>query len=337
MAISGSDSWSVWKVSVELQIKETTVALLTVCVPQQATPNLAHYLFVFELNKEIRTSATTELHRVSSLSAPDECSRACCEEVPPRICYYHFTVEYYIVLGAAGRQKESSRLGRVRSRVVANQIETLKLQVATGIIRSRATTPTDNPALLDSIKGSKFRGEPPSSSSVNTRAGRRPSTHATVEPSITNRPDRNGLVEALGTPGNGSGAPGSGYGTPLTPGNHNNGGKGGNGGETGNEDGDMDRRLAHLERMLSGLTVTVTGMAEQQKSQLNQSQGSNGNALGNPTGSIPKEKPKLRVRRSGLFSPVAITDSSDDDEDFESRKRHKDTAKDSYQRGQAFG
>ncbi|KAL9694598.1 hypothetical protein quinque_013883 [Culex quinquefasciatus] len=140
-------------------------------------------------------------------------------------------------------------------------------------------------------------------------------------------PDPGNEVGADGYPAGGSGAPGSGYGTPRTPGNHNNGGKGGNGGETGNEDGDMDRRLAHLERMLSGLTVTVTGMAEQQKSQLNQSQGSNRNALGNPTGSIPKEKPKLRVRRSGLFSPVAITDSSDDDEDFESRKRHKDTAK----------
>ncbi|KAL1395401.1 hypothetical protein pipiens_011286 [Culex pipiens pipiens] len=88
-----------------------------------------------------------------------------------------------------------SRLGS-RSRVVANQVETLTLQVATGIIRSRATTPTDNPALLDSTKGSKFRGEPPSGSSVNTRAGRRPSTHAAVEPSTTNRPDRNGLVEA---------------------------------------------------------------------------------------------------------------------------------------------
>ncbi|KAL1377020.1 hypothetical protein pipiens_016544 [Culex pipiens pipiens] len=74
--------------------------------------------------------------------------------------------------------------------------ETLTLQVATGIIRSRATTPTDNPALLDSIKGSKFRGEPPSSSSVNTRAGRRPSTYAAVEPSTTNRPNRDGLVEA---------------------------------------------------------------------------------------------------------------------------------------------
>ncbi|XP_038116843.1 uncharacterized protein LOC119769034 [Culex quinquefasciatus] len=85
--------------------------------------------------------------------------------------------------------------GRIRSRVVANQIETLKLQVATGIIRSRATTPTDNPALLDSIKGSKFRGEPPSGSPVNTRAGRRPSTYAAVEPS-TNRPNRDGLVEA---------------------------------------------------------------------------------------------------------------------------------------------
>ncbi|KAL1397727.1 hypothetical protein pipiens_009534 [Culex pipiens pipiens] len=85
---------------------------------------------------------------------------------------------------------------RFRSRVVANQVETLTLQVATGIIRSRATTPTDNPALLDSTKGSKFRGEPPSSSSVNTRAGRRPSTHAAVEPSTTNRPNRDGLVEA---------------------------------------------------------------------------------------------------------------------------------------------
>ncbi|KAL1378924.1 hypothetical protein pipiens_015268 [Culex pipiens pipiens] len=113
------------------------------------------------------------------------------------------------------------------------------------------------------------------------------------------------------TPGNGTPALGSGYGTPRTPGNHNNGGNGDNGGETGNEEVDMDRRLAHLERMLSGLTETVTGMAEQQKSQLNQSQGSNGNALGNPTGSIPKEKPRLRVRRSDLTEACQRIDAVD--------------------------
>ncbi|KAL1397074.1 hypothetical protein pipiens_010021, partial [Culex pipiens pipiens] len=89
---------------------------------------------------------------------------------------------------------ESSRLGRVRSRVVAEPFETLILQVATGIIRSRATTPTDNPALRDSTKGSKFRGEPPSSSSVNIRAERRPSTHAVVEPSTST--DRTGTASA---------------------------------------------------------------------------------------------------------------------------------------------
>lgn len=58
--------------SVELQIKETTVALLTVCVPQQATPNLAHYLFVFELNKEIRL---TTLQQPGVLYLPSNCAR----------------------------------------------------------------------------------------------------------------------------------------------------------------------------------------------------------------------------------------------------------------------
>lgn len=46
------------------------------------------------------TSATAELRRNPSLSAPDECARACREGEPPRICYYHFTLEYYTVLGA---------------------------------------------------------------------------------------------------------------------------------------------------------------------------------------------------------------------------------------------
>ncbi|KAL9708175.1 hypothetical protein quinque_011693 [Culex quinquefasciatus] len=130
-------------------------------------------------------------------------------------------------------------------------------------------------------------------------------------------PDPGNEVGADGNPAGGSGtsvngtpAPGSGYGTPRTPGNHNTGTNGGNGGETGNEEGDMDRRLAHLERMLSGLTVTVTGMAEQQKSQLNQSQSGNENALGNPTGSIQKEKPRLRVRRSEACQRIDAVDMS---------------------------
>lgn len=44
--------------------------------------------------------STAELRRNPSLSAPDECARACRESEPPRICYYHFTLEYYTVLGA---------------------------------------------------------------------------------------------------------------------------------------------------------------------------------------------------------------------------------------------
>lgn len=49
---------------------------------------------------DFATSATAELRRNPSLSAPDECARACREGEPPRICYYHFTLEYYTVLGA---------------------------------------------------------------------------------------------------------------------------------------------------------------------------------------------------------------------------------------------
>ncbi|XP_046993056.1 laccase-4 [Schistocerca americana] len=45
--------------------------------------------------------ALSELRRNPSLSAPDECARACREDEPPRICYYHFTLELYNVLGAA--------------------------------------------------------------------------------------------------------------------------------------------------------------------------------------------------------------------------------------------
>lgn len=49
---------------------------------------------------DYRTSATAELRRNPSLSSPDECARACREGEPPKICYYHFTLEYYTVLGA---------------------------------------------------------------------------------------------------------------------------------------------------------------------------------------------------------------------------------------------
>lgn len=49
---------------------------------------------------DFATSATAELRRNPALSAPDECARACREGEPPRICYYHFTLEYYTVLGA---------------------------------------------------------------------------------------------------------------------------------------------------------------------------------------------------------------------------------------------
>ncbi|KAK1128946.1 hypothetical protein K0M31_020082 [Melipona bicolor] len=45
--------------------------------------------------------STAELRRNPALSSPDECARACRENEPPRICYYHFTLEYYTVLGAA--------------------------------------------------------------------------------------------------------------------------------------------------------------------------------------------------------------------------------------------
>ncbi|XP_047512299.1 laccase-5 isoform X2 [Pieris napi] len=50
---------------------------------------------------DFTSSATAELRRNSALSAPDECARACRENEPPRICYYHFTLEFYTVLGAA--------------------------------------------------------------------------------------------------------------------------------------------------------------------------------------------------------------------------------------------
>ncbi|XP_066261010.1 uncharacterized protein stw isoform X1 [Euwallacea similis] len=52
-------------------------------------------------HEDFRTSPTSELRRNPSLSAPEDCARACREGEPPRICYYHFTLEHYTVLGAA--------------------------------------------------------------------------------------------------------------------------------------------------------------------------------------------------------------------------------------------
>uniref|UniRef100_A0A8D8VVX2 Laccase-5 n=1 Tax=Cacopsylla melanoneura TaxID=428564 RepID=A0A8D8VVX2_9HEMI len=37
----------------------------------------------------------------AELSSPEECARACREGEPPKLCYYHFTLELYNVLGAA--------------------------------------------------------------------------------------------------------------------------------------------------------------------------------------------------------------------------------------------
>ncbi|XP_050514560.1 uncharacterized protein LOC114336593 [Diabrotica virgifera virgifera] len=55
----------------------------------------------FVKHLDFKTSATNELRNNPSLSSPDECARACREGEPPKTCYYHFTLEYYTVLGAA--------------------------------------------------------------------------------------------------------------------------------------------------------------------------------------------------------------------------------------------
>ncbi|VEN62333.1 unnamed protein product, partial [Callosobruchus maculatus] len=49
---------------------------------------------------DYRSSSTAELRNNPSLSHPNECARACREGEPPKICYYHFTLEFYTVLGA---------------------------------------------------------------------------------------------------------------------------------------------------------------------------------------------------------------------------------------------
>lgn len=54
----------------------------------------------YDKHLDFRTSPTAELKKNPLLSSPEECARACREGEPPRICYYHFTLEYYTVLGA---------------------------------------------------------------------------------------------------------------------------------------------------------------------------------------------------------------------------------------------
>ncbi|KAK9889606.1 hypothetical protein WA026_006979 [Henosepilachna vigintioctopunctata] len=49
---------------------------------------------------DYRTSATYELKKNAFLSAPEDCTREC-NGGPPKICYYHFTLELYTVLGRA--------------------------------------------------------------------------------------------------------------------------------------------------------------------------------------------------------------------------------------------
>ncbi|XP_038116907.1 uncharacterized protein LOC119765021 [Culex quinquefasciatus] len=71
-------------------------------VPRQRTPTRTHvHRSVIWTLAPVPPPNTAAIH---SLPASYECARACQEEEPPRICYY-FTVEYYIVLGAAGRQE----------------------------------------------------------------------------------------------------------------------------------------------------------------------------------------------------------------------------------------
>ncbi|XP_065083337.1 nuclear pore complex protein Nup205 [Ochlerotatus camptorhynchus] len=60
-------------VSVELQIKEAIIGLLQECLPQQSTPNLAHYLLGFELSKELRL---TNLQQPGVMNFPSNCAKS---------------------------------------------------------------------------------------------------------------------------------------------------------------------------------------------------------------------------------------------------------------------
>ncbi|KAF6203776.1 hypothetical protein GE061_002111 [Apolygus lucorum] len=67
--------------------------------PQLVDPSQRKYTPASSLNFDRR--GLEELRRNPLLSSPEECARACREGEPPKVCYYHFTVELYTVLGAA--------------------------------------------------------------------------------------------------------------------------------------------------------------------------------------------------------------------------------------------
>ncbi|XP_055585632.1 nuclear pore complex protein Nup205-like [Uranotaenia lowii] len=60
-------------VCLELQCKEAIVELLQECLPQQSTPNLAHYLLGFDLSKELRL---TNLQQPGVLNFPSNCAKS---------------------------------------------------------------------------------------------------------------------------------------------------------------------------------------------------------------------------------------------------------------------
>ncbi|XP_019530030.3 nuclear pore complex protein Nup205 [Aedes albopictus] len=70
---STGDATTAAGVSVELQIKEAIIGLLQECLPQQSTPNLAHYLLGFELNKELRL---TNLQQPGVMNFPSNCAKS---------------------------------------------------------------------------------------------------------------------------------------------------------------------------------------------------------------------------------------------------------------------
>ncbi|XP_055616153.1 nuclear pore complex protein Nup205 [Toxorhynchites rutilus septentrionalis] len=59
--------------NVELHIKEAIIGLLQECLPQQSTPNLAHYLLGFELSKELRL---TNLQQPGVMNFPSNCGKS---------------------------------------------------------------------------------------------------------------------------------------------------------------------------------------------------------------------------------------------------------------------
>lgn len=62
--------------------------------------NPAERPYVPASSLDFDTRGLNELRNNPLLSSPEECARACREGEPPKICYYHLTMELYTVLGA---------------------------------------------------------------------------------------------------------------------------------------------------------------------------------------------------------------------------------------------